>query len=51
MYTIWIDASGQASSVNHADLTIQSLIELHQIWLRTRDAATGQAPPRITKTF
>jgi len=37
MYTIWINASGQASSANHADLTIQSLSELHQIWLRTRD--------------
>jgi 4-nitrophenyl phosphatase len=41
MYTIWINASGLADSAGDADLTIQSLSELHQIWLRTRHAATG----------
>jgi 4-nitrophenyl phosphatase len=42
MFTIWINATGAAAdSNNHADLTIQSLSELHQIWRQTREAATA----------
>ncbi len=50
MFTIWINASGQDSSVNHADMTIQSLGELHQTWLQARNAAATGAPPRINNT-
>jgi len=41
MFTIWINTGGQVSSNGHADLTVQNLSELHQIWRRTRDAANG----------
>jgi putative hydrolase of the HAD superfamily len=39
MFTIWINATGAADSHNHADLTIQSLGELRQIWRESREAA------------
>ncbi len=50
MFTIWINGKEPAPSDHHADLTIQSLGELHRIWSRSRVAANGQARPRMTNT-
>ncbi len=50
MFTIWINASKQDSSVNHADMTIQSLDELHQIWLQARHTAADSDAPRVNNT-